>query len=166
MSEEVAVKKEVRGKIILEYTGGGMPEVKFMGDVRARDVQMVKVAVQRAFRIYMLKAGRKQIKAFDASKAYDAEQAKVEEKATKGDTPDESRTTKPTESGSGNSEESSGGSGSDNKQRSGRDLQTPDSGRAGNGKGSSGTVQQKTGKDAVVVPKRTKDSKQDSGSKD
>ena len=68
----------LRGKIILELRSDKLPEVKFFGDVCARDIQFSKLAIQKTFRIYVREMGKKEI-----AKQEEAEQEEKEEQAKK-----------------------------------------------------------------------------------
>jgi hypothetical protein len=148
---EIEKGTKIRGKIVLEYKNmSGLPEVKFFGHVRARDIQMTKMSIQRAWRLYMLRAGKKEIQAHD--KAIETERKANKEKKN------ESNTDRPTKEGSGSVETSSTGSGSDTGQGSGGDILTPESRSHGDDGGADNTVQPKAEADGKVLPEGAKDS--------
>lgn len=151
MSEDK--KNAIRGKITLEFRENeAIPEVKFFGDITPRDMNMVKMRVQQAWRIYMFKAGQKEIAKHKKEEAIEAE-SKANKELENGSTTD-----RPTKEESGSIETGSTGSGADSEPGSEGTVLTDQGGSPSDDGGTDDSLQQETGGDAEVLPEGTKDS--------
>lgn len=97
---------EVRGKIVLEYKGRGLPEVTFFGKVHPREIIQAGLAIKRGWRRYTykqhkVKAAAKAEEVLDKQQKQDEIKAKqIEEQANK-ENKNESGPTKTVEGKSG-----------------------------------------------------------------
>ena len=144
--------KAIRGKITIEFKEGeAIPEVKFFGELTPRDMNMIKMRVQQAWRMYMFKAGQKEL-AKHKQEAIEAE-SKANKEQENGSTTD-----RPTEAKSGSTKTSSNGSGTDSKSGDKGPVLTDQGGSSSDDRGTDDSLQQETGGDAKVLPEGTKDS--------